>query len=361
MQTISFKFNNLLLATFTVFLLSACDSKPPVVDKKSKEQVRPAKLIKVYMENNDNFLNYPAIIKSQKLRKLAFEIGGTVKEVPVIEAQMVNKGDVLAKLDQRDLLAQLKSAQAQFENANTEYHRGLRLMKEDAIAKSELDKRKSQNDVSKSQLDTAQKALENSLLIAPFSGAIAKVSIKKFQVIQAGTSAIDILGIAGFEAKINLPSSIMAKTNKQKEAAMDSYLVLDAAPNHHIPAIFKEATLEADTASQTYEITFTFNAPDNLNILPGMNAILWFRDPSKSVSDSDKIRIPLTAIATNGDVKYVWVVDNTTMKVSKRYIIVEADVGTHIGVISGLSAGEVIVSAGVSALSDGMKVSSWSK
>ncbi len=80
------------------------------------------------------------------------------------------------------------------------------------------------------------------MLIAPFSGAISKVSIKKQQIIQPGESAITILGKQGLEAKINLPSSILAKGSRQEKPATDSYLVLDAAPDRQISDLFKEAS-----------------------------------------------------------------------------------------------------------------------
>ena len=351
--------SSLSLTFFTLFFLAACGSESPLPENKTEALIRPAKLIQIGQTNSDDFLNYPAVIKSQQLSVLSFEVGGMLKELMVVEAQKVKKGEVLAQLDQRDLLAKLKSARAQYENAEAEYQRASRLIKEDAISTSLLEQRKSKRVVSKSQLETAEKALQDSVLVAPYSGAIAKVSIEKRQIVQPGKTAITILGKEGLEAKINLPSSIIAKAREQKEPATDSYIVLDAAPGRHIPAIFKEASLEADAASQTYEVTFAFDAPEDLVILPGMNAIVWFKDPSKSMSNISKISVPLTAIATDGNQKYVWVVDSSSMTVSKRNIVVETGVGASLGVISGLEPGETIVGAGVSVLSDGMKVSPW--
>lgn len=349
------------LLSFAIALLSACGSDNAPNNKQQENLARPAKLLQVRQTNSNIFLNYPAIIKSQQLSALSFEVGGTVKELPVIEAQQVKKGEILAKLDQQDLLAKLSSARAQFKNANTEYQRAVRLMKADAISKSELDKRKSQRDVNKSALESAQKALANSVLLAPYAGAISKVSIKINQIVQAGSPAIDILGRGGLEATINLPSSIMAKATKQRAQKDNAYIVLEAATDLHIPITFKEAALEADAVSQTYAVTFKFEAPENLIILPGMNAVIWFKDPSKADEDTNKIRIPFTAVAINGSQKYVWVVDNKSMTVSKRNIVIESDVGSSIAVNSGLESGETIVAAGVSALLEGMKVSAWSK
>jgi RND family efflux transporter MFP subunit len=224
-----------------------------------------------------------------------------------------------------------------------------------------LEERKAQRDVSKAQLETTEKALEDSVLVAPYSGNVAKVLIEKRQIVQPGKPAISILGEGGLEAKINLPSSIIAKARKRKKKEVDSYVVLEAAPNRRIPAIFKEASLEADAASQTYEVTFTFKAPKGLNILPGMNATVWFKDPSKLATGISKASIPLTAIVTDGDQKYVWVVNKESMIVTRRNITVEDGVGMNLNVSSGLELGETIVAAGVSSLSEGMKVRLWIK
>ena len=351
----------LSLYIFAVFFLVACDSESPSTKKEAATQIRPAKLIEVGQVNTDDFLNYPAVIQSQQSSVLTFEVGGMLIELMAIEAKKVKKGEVLAKLDQRDFLAKLKSARAQFENADTEYQRALRLIKEDAISRSVLEERKAQRDVSKAQLETTEKALEDSVLVAPYSGNVAKVLIEKRQIVQPGKPAISILGEGGLEAKINLPSSIIAKARKRKKKEVDSYVVLEAAPNRRIPAIFKEASLEADAASQTYEVTFTFKAPKGLNILPGMNATVWFKDPSKLATGISKASIPLTAIVTDGDQKYVWVVNKESMIVSRRNITVEDGVGMNLNVSSGLELGETIVAAGVSSLSEGMKVRLWIK
>ncbi len=344
-----------------LFFLMACDSESPLPENKVETLIRPAKLIEIGQKISDNFLNYPAVIKSQQLSTLSFEVAGVLKELLVIEAQEVKQGDVLARLDQRDLQAKLKSARAQFDNADAEYQRAMRLIKEDAISRSDLEQRKSKRAVNKARLETAEKALQDSVLIAPYAGNIARVSIQKQQAIQAGGAAIEILGAGGLEASINLPASIIAKAKEQKGAKTHSYLTLSAAPDRRIPALFKEATLTADAASQTYEVTFSFATPEDLNILPGMNATIWFKDPGESASKISKVSVPLTAIATDGDQKYVWVVDRETMIVSRRNITVEDDVGAILNVSSGLELGETIVAAGISFLSEGMKVRPWSK
>jgi RND family efflux transporter MFP subunit len=354
-------FSRLALAAVTVFLFTACDSETPTPDNKTDSLIRPAKLLEVGQTKSDDFLNYPAVIRSQKLSVLSFEVSGTLKELLVVEAQEIQQGEVLAKLDQRDLQTKLKSARPQFDNANTEYQRAVRLMKEDAISRSLLEQRQSQRDVNQSQLEAAEKALEDSVLIAPYSGNIAKISIKEQQAVQAGEPAITILGIGGLEASINMPSRIMAVARVGRNSDASPYLVLEVAADRRIPIRFKEASLEADTSSQTYEVTFTFDPVDGLNILPGMNATVWLKNPGKLVAGSLEARIPLTALMTDGDQQYVWVVNSESMVVTRRNVTLEEGVGVDLNVSSGLEVGETIVAAGVSSLSEGMKVRPWFK
>lgn len=342
--------------------ISACDTQPESSASNLAETlIRPAKLQSVGGNNNDTYLNYPATITATNLNALSFEVGGVVKEVFVVEAQEVTKGDVLAKLDSRDLLAKLSSAQAKYDNTNTEFERALRLMKEDAISKSELDKRRSDNNVNKAALDSALKAVQDVNLVAPYSGNIAEVFINTQQAVSAGETAIKVLGNGLMEASMNLPASIMAKALKNDHAGDSAYLLFSFASETKIPVDFKEANLNADSTSQTYKITFTFTAPNTLNILPGMNASIWFKKPTNSTVNSSQVSVPLTAITVEGKQKFVWVVDQKSMQVSKRKITIEDGVGENLLVKSGLTKGETIVISGVTSLSSGMKVRPWSK
>lgn len=359
MRTIKSSHRNFsLIIAFLV--LAGCGSEPESVNQTAAKQARPAKLLQVGVSNRHELLSYPAVIQAGQSSELAFQVGGVLKELNVTEAMKVAKGDVLAKLDQRDYQTQLDVANAQFESAEAEYKRALRLIKVNAIARSDLEQRKTQRDVNKSQLEAALKSLEDTVLLAPFSGNISKVSVKKLQTIQAGKAVISVLALSKLEAKINLPSYIIANARSGSNQDSSAYIVLDVAPERHIPATVKEVSLEADAELQTYEVTFHFNSQEDLNILPGMNATVWFKDPAKPTK-SNLISIPLAAIATQGDSQYVWVVEQATMTVSKRLIVVEAGVGENLNIISGLEAGETIVTAGTSYLSEGMSVRPWSK
>jgi len=336
-------------------LLSACDKKDGA-DEKVEEPIRAVKVMEVSLEKSEKLLSFPAVLQAQKLAALAFGVSGEISSVTAKGAQRVNQGDVLAKLDQRDFITNLNSAKAQYDNAPSVYQRAQRLILEDAISSSALDDRKTQFDVAKAQWEAAEKALDDTILTAPYSGIVSKVSVEVNQIIKTGDAAVAILGDGRFEATINLPASFISKAGKRKDLPRTNQLILDVAPDREIPVDFDNISLDADPSSQTYAATFSFNVPDDLVVLPGMTAILRLHNNATTEAD---IQIPLTAIVIEGDEKYVWIIED--MKVSKRLVILKDGVGESMALISGLSSGDMIVSAGISSLSEGMKVRPWSK
>jgi len=320
-----------------------------------------AKLFVVGDHQRQGHLSFPAVIQSSQLTLLSFEVGGIVNEVKVVEAQRVQKGEVLATLDKRVLESELASARAQYVNAKQEYARAAKLIKHKAISDSELEERKLALEVSEAKFATAEKSLQDAVLVAPFAAAVAKVEIKAREVVQSGSPAITLLGEAGLEAKINLPADIIARSRLlQDKVPQAVHLALDAAPQRSIPARFKEASLQADSASQTYAVIFTFIQPADLNILPGMNAVISFSDPRVN-GLANYPQIPLRAIVSEGERHYVWLVAPSTMTVSKRYISIAAEVGEFITVTEGLANGDTLVVAGMGALNEGMPVTRWNK
>ena len=345
----------------TTLLVVGCSSEPDGKDTATTEaKSRPVKMMDVGLSGKEALLHFPAVVQPNESSTLSFAVSGILKSISVKESQAVVKGDVLATLEKRDFEIKLESAKSQYDNAEQEYQRARELIKSDVITRSELAQKKTTRDTSAASFEQAQKALKDSTLIAPFSGSVSSVSFKKSENVQAGKPVLVLLGRGAYKVVFNLPSNIIAHAKKPSESKKIAYVVLEAEPGLKIPASFKEVSLEADQSSQTYAVTMTFLGPEHLNILPGMNADVWIEDPSK-LSNDQSISVPLSAVGIKGDGRYVWVVDKVTLIVTKRDVVLEDGVGLTLKVVSGLEKGDSIVVAGISSLTDGMKVRPWSK
>jgi RND family efflux transporter MFP subunit len=336
-------------------MLSACGKEE---SRPSEPAIRPVKIMTITSADKLQTARYPAVIQAGRTTELAFQVSGLLAELPVNESQKVQQGQLIAKLDPRDFVSNVKSAKSQYDLANNEYQRAVRLSKSHAIAQKELEQRKSELDSSQAQLDTTQKALSDSELKAPYAGVIAKVPVKQFQNVQPGTVIVTLIDTQEWEATVNMPASLIASTpTRQSEGA---FVVLGAAPNALIPATFKTAVLEADAVSQTYAVTFAFEAPEHLLILPGMNATIILKSSDKqAIARGNNVAVPLAAVMSDGRQQFVWVVDNESMSVSKRPVSVQQGIGETLVITEGLTAGESIVAAGAAYLSEGLKVRPW--
>lgn len=350
MYKVYFLFMSIVVSIF----LSGCEEKK--VETSEKEVVRPVKLIEVKNSNELISGSYPATIQPLTSRKLSFQVSGKVDAVYVKDAQSVKKGQVLATIDSRDYANQLNQVKVQYDKAKTEFERAERLLKGAAISQSSYDERKSQLEVLSSQLDSAQKALSDTKIIAPFDAKISTVSIDELDTVQAGNPVITLFSNKRFQATINLPSNIIALSNKITNQS--AHVTLGDLTDEKIQAQFDEANLQADEVTQTFSVTLSFEPPKDIVVLPGMNANV---EISYSLDSKPTISIPLSSIQTDGQKNFVWVLDEKSMRVSKREIKLANSIGEMQTVLEGLSAGEFIVGAGASYLTEGLKVRAWEK
>ncbi|WP_299774963.1 efflux RND transporter periplasmic adaptor subunit [uncultured Pseudoteredinibacter sp.] len=344
-----------LLAGFISITLVACSNEQaPVVS----ETVRPVKLITIGTEKAEEINRFPAVVKANKFTELSLQVGGKLEEFPVKEAQEIKTGDLIAKIDPSDYKSAVASAKAQFDNAKNEYERAKSLAGKLAISKSDLEQRKTQFDVSKNQLDQAQKALADTILRAPFDGVIAQTFVNQLQTVSAGQVIVSIIDEGLNKATADLPASFVAKIPREtaEDENNQAFIILDANPNEKIPGEFSEATLIADASSQTYAVSFTFPTPDNINVLPGMNATIELHHKT---NDSLRVAVPAGAINNDGNSDFTWLVDSKTMTVHKQVVTIEPGIGRTMIVSQGLNSGDTIVGAGAAYLSEGMKIKEW--
>lgn len=348
----------ILIYGFSALLLTACGGE--AAEETEAPTKRPVKLIEVSDANARMDLRYPAVIGASERTELSFQVGGLILELPFSEAQDVAQGAVIARLDQRDFESNVNSARASFTNAEDEYQRALRLVEQGAIAQSVLEQRKTQRDVAQAQLESAEKALEDSVLRAPFAGTVASVPVREQQTVSPGTPIATLINVTSLDATINMPASIVARipasdTPERRPATV----LLEAAPERAIEAAFKEADLVADATSQTYEVTFTFAAPEDMIVLPGMNATVVLNTEGLGTGAASALGVPLAAVQSDGDGQFVWRFDAGTGRVSRQGVQIQPGIGETVQITAGLSPGDQIVGAGGAYLSEGVEVIPW--
>ena len=336
-----------------IILLTACSESAPV---KAEPVVRTAKLIEITPSKDIETFRYPAVVSAFDSSKVTFQVPGLLQDIKVKEGETVRKGQVLARLDQRDYKTALQSAQAQYDNAALEYERAKRLIEGDAISRSVLEQRESQHDIAKANLAQSQKAMNDTVLKAPFNGVVADVHIKNFETAAAGQDIMTLQSEGLSQALVQVPASVVV--NSEQIDLLDVYLSLDADPSMKLPAVLSENLAIADQNTQTIEARFTFTPPKSLVILPGMTGTLngQYRIVTDSPAGSSNPIVPISAVQSEAGSTYVWLVDSGTMRVSKQLVTVLPGVSNTVVVSGGLSVGDVIIGAGGHYLTEGAQV-----
>ena len=347
----------IVISIAAIINFSSCDT---TVEEQYVEKVRPVKSLVIGDPGIGGERRFPGRIESARRVELAFRVPGTLKELPVKEGDEVTVGTVIAKLDDADYKTAYDDRKAVFTRTSADYERAKELVKDGFISRVDYDKVESDYKSAKAALRQAELDLSYAILKAPFSGNVATRYVQNFEEIKAKQPVIALRDLNLLDVKFNIPEGLVIRLT---EAEVDTeatdvpvYAVFDALPDKRYWLSYKEAATRADRATQTFEITYTLPAPDELEVLPGMTATVSV-DLSRYLNSGSIFSIPVTSVVADpGLAPRVYVIDPDTMTVAARDIEVGMMEGNNIQVLSGLKGGERIVTAGAPFLVDGMKV-----
>lgn len=337
-------------------LLYGCGKEEAPVEVAVPRQVKTI----VLTDSGDSvWRQYPGRVRAARRTDLSFEVGGKLVELPAIEGDGIEKGDLVARLDDRDLVNNMKSANAEAENAAANFLRGSQLIKDGFISRTAFDKMRAQRDMTAADLAKAQKAVEDTSLLAPFSGRVAIRYVENFQDVKALQPIISLQDIKELEILINMPENRAMGAGKAGKERSKLYAVFETLKERRFPLEIKEFSTEADPNTQTFLVVLSMPQPDGQIILPGMTAMVWEELPKKAAADEEtRFLIPAAALfADPAGAPHVWIVDTQTNTVQQRAVETGELRGTdEIQVTGGLKAGEMLAVTAVSRLREGMAI-----
>jgi RND family efflux transporter MFP subunit len=342
-----------------MLLLAGCGEQEP---ERAPDVIRPVKtaVVEGFAEGAQLF---PGRVEAGTRMVVSFRVPGRIIELPIREGETIQKGQLIARLDPRDYAIAVSETKATFQRAEADFRRYQRLYETDAVPLADLDQRRSERDVAKARLEDAEKNLGYTKLRAPFTGMIGNRYVENFMDVQAQEQIVDLNDPSVIEVKINAAENLVAAIQRfQEQIELDIYAEYDAAPGQQYELQLKEIAARADPETQTFEATFIMPQPEDLNLLPGMTALVRVRTRIKPGATVElPITVPAIAVKTSptGE-NIVWLVDPADMTVHATEVVVGQMHGTKdIVVRAGLSSGEHVVIAGLAQLRDGMKVRFW--
>lgn len=201
-------------------------------------------------------------------------------------------------------------------------------------------------------LSSAQNALADTTLTAPFDGYISRRLSENHEFVQAGRPVATLLDYSKLEVKTSLPEELVVRRDK----ILDVFCMLEVFPDKKIPATIKEIGRQSDATNQSYLMTVVLDLPEQLMAESGMAATVYavFQNGEHAGQGFD---LPTTALVsdTKGS-SFVFRVDENTMTAVKTRIATGELSGGLIRVVDGISDGDRVITAGARFLRDGQKV-----
>ncbi len=341
------------VSAIALVVLSGCGEGETAVE--SAEVSRPVPMMVVPLSDRTSSVRFPGRVRAAQRADLTFNVPGQLVELPVEEGQLIEKGALVARLDDANYKTQMRSALARYNKERTDYERFNSLwQRSQAIAKSEVDKQRTAMDVAQADYALTKKDFDDTRLLAPFSGVVTKRHVENYSNVQDKEPIVGLQDLNNLEIVINVPERIVRHTAKQ----VAGNAVFADRPEQLLPVSLKSFSSDSDSQTQTYEVVVTLDPGYDITILPGMSVDVI---PQEAMGDltAAQVMVPLKAIYSSADdTTGVWVFDPETSRVSLQKVQLGDVLGTNVVVRSGLVGGEQIVTAGVSQLRDSMLVRS---
>ncbi len=345
----------LVVVALAVVALSAAgcggaDEAPP------PEVARPVATFTVG-EGLSSRLTFPGTVRAAERAELAFRVSGPLIELPVVEGDFVEPGQLIARIDPRDYRIAVTQAKASYDQAVADAVRYQRLYERNAVSLAELEVRVALRDVAEARYEQALADLRDTELRAPFAGQIGIKYVQNFEDVLAKEPILSLHNMDAMEIVISVPEQIIASVREgvnRRTVAM-----FDAAPGREYSVTVKEFAVNADPNTQTFPVTFSMPQPEDLNVFPGMTALIVVSDAD--VADEQPgvpLTVPANAVFSDEEGNaHVWVIDAAELTVHQRPVRVGPVTGTDgIVILGGLEAGDMIATAGVYQLQEGQPV-----
>ena len=337
-------------------------------------EVKTASVVLTKSSEKDAILTASGYVVAQRKAAVASKGMGRLVFLGVVEGDKVRKNQIIARLEDSDIKAQLEQAkanlrlaQADAKDAENQYNRYKKLSASNSVTVAELEGTEARYqrvlaaiDVAKSMVTAAEVSLENTLIRAPFDGTVLTKNADVGEVVapmaasaSSKAAVVTLADMSSLEAEIDVSESNIEKIKINQLCT----ITLDAYPDKSYEGFVAKVVPTADRSKATVMVKVGFKVYDS-RVLPEMSAkVTFLGESSKSEVKQDekpKLTIPYTAIIARGKQSFVFKIVNE--------VVVETDIttgesfGSFTEVVSGLKEGEKIVDSPSEKIKNNSKV-----
>ena len=312
-------------------------------------------------------------VVAQRKAAVASKGTGRLVYLGVVEGDKVKKGEIIARLEDSDVKAQLESAEANLElsksglkNAEDTYKREKALFKSGSASQADLDASEANYkqvlasiDVSKANVNAARVAVEYTIIRAPFDGTVLTKDADVGEIvapfgasINSKGAVVTIADMRSLQVEADVSESNIEKISPNQNCE----IVLDAYPDYDYPGYVSKIVPTADRTKATVMVKVAFKKYDS-RVLPEMSAKVMFLTKSNKQNNANQkpvLTIPQTAVVNRNGKQVVFMVKND--KTVQTPVSIGRQLGTNVEIKSGLVNGDMVVETVTDKIKNGTKV-----
>jgi len=281
------------------------------------------------------------------------DLAGIISEISFQSGSPVKKGDLLVKLDTKQEEAQLRAAQARLDWAKVSLERQRSLVGDGAVSRSDFDSAESEFHQATAAVDDARALISRKTITAPFDGLVGIRQVDLGQYLNVGAPIVALQSVDPIYVEFALPQQNLDQVAVGKKLHLKAAGIAGEQFEGEITAI----NSRVDESTRNITIQGTVGNSDH-KLRPGM-----FVNVDMLLPEQDVLSIPASSIsyAPYGD--SVFVVrdkpgpDGKPVKeVQQQFVKTGSSRGDQVSVLSGVAAGDEVVSSGAFKLRSGIPV-----
>ncbi|MBS7455544.1 efflux RND transporter periplasmic adaptor subunit [Coralloluteibacterium stylophorae] len=300
-------------------------------------------------------LDYSGRVEAAEGTQLSFQVSGRVETIHVRDGEDVERGELLAELDDTDYRVRLREAMVNERTAAADFARRSQLEEEGILSPAALEQSQAQLASARAAREQAERQVAYTRLEAPYDGRVARSEVEEGVVVQAGQPIFTMQDSGIVEIAVDVPETDAARLDFDAGlAATGRVLAAEGQPAMELR--YHEHATVPEQQSRTYRLVLRGVPPEGVNLLPGMAVRVSIPDPNPPELGPGRARVPLAAVLTDeGGRSVVWTVaaDGSAHPVAVE--LVQVDEGAAL-VGGDLDADARVVVAGARMLHEGQQV-----
>jgi membrane fusion protein (multidrug efflux system) len=274
------------------------------------------------------------------------QIAGVLTEVLVEEGDRVSEGQVLARIDDREISAQVRAAEAQLRLAESTMERSEALREAQVMTVAEYERDRANLEAARAQLDQLRTRQSFATIRSPISGVVTERRLFAGDAVAPQTRLFSIADLGTLI--VRLPVSELDVGSLRVGEVVE--LRMDALPNQTFEGRVRRVFPTADTTTRLVPVEVALLGEGARRARPGYLARVTFQLDERE----NALLVPVNAVFGTAGAEAVYVVEED--KALRRPVITGLRQSDRIEILSGLTEGETVIVAGHNTLRDGATI-----